>query len=604
MKDEILTVTVPVKPRAVIEILPPAPTGAIRNDVNGDGIADIVMINSQNMAGAWLMGADGSSKWLQLSGLPGTWDLFYVGNLNGDEYADVLLYDDTNKDIGAWYVDESGIPHWASLGRISADTTLIAANDFNGDELIDMVFRKADGTITVQINGGSSWSTALPKEWDVVATGDINGDGTADLVFRNGNAVGSWLVTEQGPSWLSISSIGNDSEIITAGDFNGDGTDDILICTNGSLGAWIMKDGKVSSWKALGNYSDTVKFESIGDYNGDGIDDIRVRDVNDLAAIYSYDDSYGWKKFGSVPSDWRTQLPAEEVEVETALRNDINGDGIADIAMIQSGTDAGAWLMDANGGSKWLGLSGLPGTWTLFDVRNVDGNKYADIILYDDTNKDVGLWLMDAKGVPTWQSGGKIAADATLLSAGDWNGDGIADLIYRKSDGTIGFKYLNGGANKEVGLSNDWAVVGTGDINGDGCDDIILRNGNSMGAWLMSASGPAWQSLSGVSSDNQVIGLGDFNGDGTDDVLFSTNGSLGAWLMKDGQVIGWRAFATFPASVVVESISDYNGDGTDDLRVRNGNDLAAVYSYTDGSVEWKKFGSVPSDWTTALAGKA
>ena len=87
-------------------------------------------------------------------------------------------------------------------------------------------------------------------------------------------------------------------------------------------------------------------------------------------------------------------------------------------------------------------------------------------------------------------------------------------------------------------------------------------------------------------------------------MLFSTNGSLGAWLMKDSQVIGWRAFATYPASVVVESISDYNGDGTDDLRVRNGNDLAAVYSYTDGSVEWKKFGSVPSDWTTALAGKA
>ena len=366
-----------------------------------------------------------------------------------------------------------------------------------------------------------------------------------------------------------------------------------------------MKDGKVSSLKELGNYSETVKFESIGDYNGDGIDDIRVRDVNDLGVIYSYADSYGSRTFGSVPSDWRTQLPAEKEEAAGALRNDINGDGIADIAMIKSGTDAGAWLMGADGSAKWLGLSGLPGTWTLFDVRNVDGNKFADIILYDDTNKDVGLWLMDAKGVPTWQSGGKIAADATLLSAGDWNGDGIADLIYRKDNGTLGFKYLNGtGTDMEAGLSNDWAVVGTGDINGDGCDDIILRKGNSMGAWLMSASGPSWKSLTGVGSNNQVIGLGDFNGDGTDDVLFNTNGSWGAWLMKDSQVIGWRAFATYPASVVVESISDCNGDGTDDLRVRDGNDLGAVYSYADGSVEWKKFGSVPSDWTTALAGKA
>ena len=598
MKEKYFSVTAPVKPRAVIRL------GAIRNDVNGDGIADIVMINSQNMAGAWLMGADGSSSWLELSGLPGTWDLFYVGNLNDDKYADVLLYDDTNKDIGAWYVDEKGVPHWASLGRIAADTTLIAANDFNGDGLVDMAFRKTDGTITVQNNGGSSWAMALPKEWEVAATGDINGDGTADFILRNGTSVASWIVKDAAPSWNNISTLNASAQVITTGDFNGDGTEDILINTNGSLGAWIMEDGKVSSWKALGNYSENVKFESIGDYNGDGIDDIRVRDGNDLAAIYSYEGSYGWKKFGSVPSDWRTQLPAEKEAVEAALRNDINGDGVADIAMIQARTDAGAWLMDAQGGSKWLGLSGLPGTWTLFDVQNVDGNKYADIILYDDTNKDVGLWLMDAKGVPTWKSGGKIAADAKLIAAGDWNGDGLADVVYRKANGTVGFKYLNGAANKEVGLPTDWEIAGVGDINGDGCDDLVLRNGNAMGAWLMGAEGPSWQNLSGVSADNQVIGLGDFNGDGTDDVLFNTNGALGAWLMKDGQVIGWRAFATFPASVTVESISDYNGDGTDDLRVRNGNDLAAVYSYTDGSIQWKHFGSVPGNWTTALAGKA
>ena len=36
MKDEILTVTCPVKPRAVVMI----PTGASRNDINGDGIVN------------------------------------------------------------------------------------------------------------------------------------------------------------------------------------------------------------------------------------------------------------------------------------------------------------------------------------------------------------------------------------------------------------------------------------------------------------------------------------------------------------------------------------------------------------------------------------
>ena len=161
---------------------------------------------------------------------------------------------------------------------------------------------------------------------------------------------------------------------------------------------------------------------------------------------------------------------------------------------------------------------------------------------------------------------------------------------------------MNGtGGHFEVPLPLDWNMVGVGDINGDGTDDLILRNGNSIGAWLMSANGPSWQGLADVGSINQIVGLGDFNGDGTADILFNSNGSYGAWLMKDGQITGWKAFCDFPTSMTVEAICDYNGDGIDDLRVRNGNDLAAVMVYTDG-LEWKGFGSVPSDWKTSLAG--
>ena len=283
-------------------------------------------------------------------------------------------------------------------------------------------------------------------------------------------------------------------------------------------------------------------------------------------------------------------------------KGDLDSNGIADILMVNpAASDAGAWLMDADGNASWLGLSGLPGTWALFDTGNANGDIYSDVFLYDAANKDVGVWTMNERGVPGWESWGRLEADCDLIATRDFNGDGLTDLLYRRSNGAIGAYINQTGEHFEVPLPLDWNVVGVGDINGDGTDDLILRNRNSIGAWLMSASGPSWQGLADVSFNNQIVGLGDFNGDGTADILFNSHGSYGAWLMKDGGIAGWKAFCDFPTSMVVEAIGDYNGDGIDDLRVRNGNDLAAVMVYTDG-LEWKNFGSVPSGWKTSLAG--
>ena len=285
-----------------------------------------------------------------------------------------------------------------------------------------------------------------------------------------------------------------------------------------------------------------------------------------------------------------------------AIKGDLTGKGTPDIIMVNpAASDAGAWLLDTKGNASWIGLSGLPGTWELFDTGNANGDVYSDVFLYDAANKDIGVWTMNEKGIPGWESWGRLESNCELIAMRDFNGDGLTDLLYRRSNGTIG-TYMNGtGGHFEVPLPLDWNMVGVGDINGDGTDDLILRNGNSIGAWLMSANGPRWQGLADVGSINQIVGLGDFNGDGTADILFNTDGSYGAWLMKDGQITGWKAFCDFPTSMAVEAIGDYNGDGIDDLRVRNGNDLAAVMVYTDG-LEWKGFGSVPSDWKTSLAG--
>lgn len=285
----------------------------------------------------------------------------------------------------------------------------------------------------------------------------------------------------------------------------------------------------------------------------------------------------------------------------SCVKGDLTGKGTPDILMVNpAASDAGAWLLDAQGKPSWLGLSGLPGSWQLFDTGNADNDLCSDVFLYDPVNRDIGVWTMNEQGVPGWESWGRLEAGCELIATRDFNGDGLTDLLYRRNNGAVG-TFMNGGGHFEVPLPPDWELTGVGDINGDGTADLILRNGNSIGAWLMSAEGPVWQGLADVGTDNRIVGLGDFNGDGTADILFNSNGSYGAWLMKNGQITGWKAFCDFPLSMAVESIGDLNGDGIDDLRVRNGNDLAAVMVYTD-RLEWKSFGSVPSDWKTSLAG--
>ena len=572
----------------------------VNGDFDGDGIADVLMSNGSD-AGAWTI-HDGIPNWLGFSKLPGSWKVFGTGNANGDLCSDIYLYDAVSNQIGIWTTSSTGVTGWMAFNPFTANVKAQLLGDFDGDGFTDIVLRGNDGAVNIQFATGKQWnqSVALPADIVIQGTGDINGDGIDDLILRKDRTIGAWLMDAAGPRWVTLSDVSSSAEIIGLGDFNGDGTKDVLIRQDGNYGAWLMKNGSIAEWKNLMDLPYPVNIEFISDYNGDGIDDLRIRDGNLLASLIVKNNSVECIVFGDTRSDWNTEFPSKSKT--TALRNDINGNGIADIVMLNSpASDAGAWLLDAKGNPSWLGLSGLPGTWELFDTGNANGDIYSDVFLYDAVNKDFGVWTMNAKGVPGWESWGQLEADCDLIATRDFNGDGLTDVLYRRSNGAIGTYMNQTGEHFEVPLPLNWNMVGVGDINGDGTADLILRNGNSIGAWLMSANGPRWQGLADVGSINRIVGLGDFNGDGTADILFNSNGSYGAWLMKDGQITGWKAFCDFPTSMAVEAIGDYNGDGIDDLRVRNGNDLAAVMVYTDG-LEWKGFGSVPSDWKTSLAG--
>ena len=585
------------------------------NDINGDNVADLIMTNGTN-AGAWLINENGQASWKTLSTLPASWVLIGTGNADGNRYADVYLYNAAENRVGIWCMDENQSPTWASFTPFENGVSVIGLGDFNGDGLTDVLLRRdSDGAVGTSLFAGTGWSEFTASDsmsTQVCAVGDFDGNGYDDILFRDADFVSVWLVDDVGPSMYIMGFLDSETEIAGAGDFNGDGREDVLLCDKSInlYSTWIMSEsGSVSDTKQLGVFSPGFVIDGIADLNGDGRADIQVRNGNELGAYCTTDSYSQYRVLGSVPSDYKTSVripvniwqTAPSAAPGGALKNDLNGDGIADIVMVNENGQAGAWLLDSEGGSTWRTLSELPGSWKIAAARDVNGDRFADVILWNAETKAAGAWIMDGDQLQ-WQGYGSLN-DAELAGVDDFNGDGKADLLYRKSDGSVGVHFLNSADNSlEAGLDSAWQIAGTGDINGDGTADLILRSGSSVGAWLMSAEGPVWQGLPELGTESQIVGLGDLNGDGTDDIVINTNGSYGAWSMAEGQAVSWQAICNFPASVVIDSIADLNGDGIDDLQVRNGNDLATVYIGVDGTPEWKTLGAVSSAWRTELAG--
>ena len=241
---------------------------------------------------------------------------------------------------------------------------------------------------------------------------------------------------------------------------------------------------------------------------------------------------------------------------------DINGDGIADIAIGAPGID---WGDAVNMGALYV-VFGSKQVWTSsIELSTLDGSN--GFTLYG-AYKDF--------------SGEDVGEGAAFDKAGDVNNDGIDDLIVgaRSTSATNGIVYVVYGktsawsAVMDISLLNGTTgfkftgdyigryVSSAGDLNNDGIDDIALGSLNGYvifgktGGW---ASGLTLASLDGsnglmidISSFNSGIHslspAGDVNGDGVDDLLLGSQGGVGS---SGHAIVVYGHSSTWPASLKV-----------------------------------------------------
>ncbi len=136
------------------------------------------------------------------------WNFGVVGNfltrndVNGDGKADLVWRHASNGEVAIWLMNGATIASSGFFGSVPLAWEIAGTGDVNGDGKADLIWRNSlTGTVAVWLmNGLTVLSVAFPgstsTDWQIAGVGDVNGDGKADLIWRNtsGGEVVIWLM--------------------------------------------------------------------------------------------------------------------------------------------------------------------------------------------------------------------------------------------------------------------------------------------------------------------------------------------------------------------------------------------------------------------------
>jgi FG-GAP-like repeat len=481
------------------------------------------------------------------------------------------------------------------------DAAVTHSTDFDGDGVDDLVYKFADGEVTLTTSQSSSpgYYTAITSSQakDLLTPGDLTGDGKPDLLtltpsgtlrlHDGANALqdgGLEGYTTIGTGWQQY------NKLIAAGDLNGDGKPDLLARSTSGL---FFYPGKGSASSPFGarlqvggpGWSQFNQLVGVGDFNGDGIGDLVARNSTGLWL-------YAGSGTAATPFASKTQIGGTGWNQYNQIvgGGDYDGNGTQDLL---ARTYGGAlYLYEGNGngtfdpsrqtiGSPWgdvqqfAGGGANPSDGKDGVMANTPGGS---LYFYNGTGTG-SLYAKQSVGT------GFDRSEIRLYHVSSLTDDGVSDLIgkdlydgqlYNLADYASG--YVLAAGSKSYNL-----VVGPGDLSGDGKGDLLARSsaglyyygGNGTG---LSMKGRVLVGGAGWNQFNTIVGAGDLTGDGKADIvarssaglfLYPGTGKSSAPFGAKKQIggAGWSQYNKLIAP------GDINGDGVADLLARSSSGL-------------------------------
>ena len=486
-------------------------------DVNGDGLADIVMVTEE-----W--NYDAQRRHLRLAIHPATATGFAPRQLI--EYPDLRL---EYKGVAIGDFDSDGRNDIAAIDgaiRYFRDEQFPYAR---AHYRMDFYNQLPDGRLALSPAYGFA-----PGEPVAPIARDLDLDGDDDLLMLHA-VWGELGFFEQVDGVLgpqeAVPLLAQDfhNHGLAVGDFDWDGCPDAAVSAR-YQGLLVLRGTRC-----------TGAPRARADFDGDGASDL-------LWSRAGHGDVAVWPS--AVASEGRAIGRVADADWAIAGHGDFDGDGRADVLWRNARTGANVAWLEGDPGAP-LALAGVASQdWQVRAVADFDGDGRADLFWRNAKTGANAIWpAADHRVQPVVRSAG---SDWSVAGAGDLDGDGRADLLWR-SGATGANVAWPGGRGEETlavrGVSSlDWGVAAIGDFDGDGRDDLFWRNARTGANVVWRGGDPAAPiTVAGAHVAWQLAAIGDFDGDGKEDVVWR-HGS-------DGTNVAWRgadAGSPYPVADVAD----------------------------------------------------
>lgn len=217
-------------------------------DFNGDGIPDLATANLEDTTVTVLLGkGDGTfttASTISIGSSGYELDGIASGDFNGDGIQDLVTVNTGYDTLTVLLGNGDGTFQTGVTYNTGENPLSVAVGDFNGDGILDLATaNEYDGSVSILLGkGDGSFEGAVAYGVGYypvsVVTGDFNADGDSDLAVVNGgdNTVSVLLGKGDGTFASALSlPVGNSPKPLVAIDFTGDGLPDLAVVNEGDL---------------------------------------------------------------------------------------------------------------------------------------------------------------------------------------------------------------------------------------------------------------------------------------------------------------------------------------------------------------------------------
>jgi microcompartment protein CcmK/EutM len=613
-------------------------------DLNGDGLPDLLVANAGAGTVSVLMnttapGAATPTFATQQSFATGTFPTSVaVADLNGDGFPDLVVANESSDTVSVLLnttTPDASTPsfHLQQTFATGNSPTSVVAADMNGDGLPDLVVANSGSTtVSVLFNttapGATTASFANQQTFATgntpyaVVAADVNGDGRPDIVVANaGSATVSVLMNTTVPGATAASfasqqtyATGEAPGSVAVVDLNGDGLPDLIVADNTSNSVSVLVNttahveatpagvpAPVFTGAVLATGTQPIAV-AVADLNGDGKPDLVIANyASGTVSVLLNTTAPG----AMSPSFAAQQTFAAGSDPYSVAVADVNGDGLPDILVADSGSNEVSVLLNTTArgattasfaAAETFATGGHPNSITTADLN---GDGLLDLIVSNYVSRTVSVLLNTTTPGATTSSFATQQTFATgtgpsFVEAADVNGDGRPDLLvanYGSASVSVLLNTTTPGAATPSFAAQQTFATGRGaisltavDLNGDGLLDLAVANyGSGTVSVLLNTTTPGATAPSFAAQQTFAAGRGpisvaaaDLNGDGRPDLIVANASSNDVSVLLNTTAAGAATFTfaaqqTFATGSRPRSVPalDVNGDGLIDLIASN-----------------------------------